>query len=158
MKTIRRERWLGVAALFAVCAATRAADSPHGSVPQTEISSPRALSVGRLPDDHRLGPLQNFDGHFPFTVPATREAWERRAEQVRRQLLVAPGLWPMPTRTPLNAVVHGRVDREDYTVEKVYLRKLSRSFRHRQSLSAQGQGRPAAGVLCPHGHWKRGPV
>jgi hypothetical protein len=35
---------------------------------------------------------------------------------VRRQILVAAGLWPMPTKTPLKAVIHGRIDCGEYTV------------------------------------------
>jgi hypothetical protein len=36
---------------------------------------------------------------------------------VRRRVLVATGLWPMPEKTPLTAVVHGRVERDDFTVD-----------------------------------------
>src|SRR5262245_51148041 len=81
---------------------------------------PRVLPEGQLPRDARLEPLKDLDGYFPFQVPATKEEWEKRAERVRRQVLVSQGLWPMPTRGPLNAVVHGKVDRGEYTVEKVY--------------------------------------
>lgn len=48
-----------------------------------------------------------------------RPGWEVRAEAARRRLLVALGLWPMPT--PARAVIRGKVDRDGYTVEKVYL-------------------------------------
>src|SRR5687767_14356040 len=57
--------------------------------------------------DHRLGPLRDLDGHFPFTPSASKEAWHSRAAALRRQVRVALGLWPWPTRTPLNPVVHG---------------------------------------------------
>src|SRR5262245_22065392 len=83
-------------------------------------AAPRALPEGKLPQDHRLEPLKDLDGYFPFTPPASRSAWEQRAERVRRQILISQGLWPMPTKTPLNPVIHGKVDRGDYTVEKVY--------------------------------------
>ncbi|HYR57966.1 MAG TPA: hypothetical protein VEO95_05035, partial [Chthoniobacteraceae bacterium] len=65
---------------------------------------PRALPPGQLPDDARLGPLKELDGYFPWTPPAAREAWEKRADQVRTQIRVALGIFPEPTRTPLNAV------------------------------------------------------
>src|SRR5690348_10877641 len=71
----------------------------------------RVLPDGKLPNDRRLLPLKDLDGYFPFTVPASKEAWETRAEEVRRRLLVSLGLWPMPTKTPLNAVVHGKIER-----------------------------------------------
>ena len=42
-------------------------------------AGPRVLGDGEQPSDHRLGPLQDLDGYFPFSPPATREAWEKRA-------------------------------------------------------------------------------
>ena len=36
---------------------------------------------------------------------ATPPDWAKRADRVRRQILIAEGLWPMPTKTPLNAVI-----------------------------------------------------
>ena len=47
-------------------------------------------------------------------------------------------------RTPLNAVVHGKVERDDYTVEKVDLRIVPGPLRHRQPVPAEGQDRQAA--------------
>ena len=116
-------------------------------------AGPRVLSDGEFPSDHRLGPLKDLDGYFPFSPPATREAWEKRAEVVRNRVLVATGLWPLPEKTPLNANVHGRVDRDTYTVEKV-------SFESRPGFFVTGnlyrpknvKGR-APGVLFAHGHW-----
>src|SRR6185436_4193724 len=61
---------------------------------------PRALPEGKVPNDKRLGPLKDLDGYFPFTPSKNKDEWEKRAEQVRRRILVANGLWPMPVRTP----------------------------------------------------------
>src|SRR4051794_37061462 len=81
------------------------------------LSAPQAATP---PDDIRLGPLKDLNGYFPFTPPRSRAEWETRADYVRRQVLVSQGLWPMPTKTPLGAVIHGKIERPDYTVEKVY--------------------------------------
>ncbi len=117
---------------------------------------PRVLPEGELPKDVRLEPLKDLDGYFPFAVPETREAWEARSAQVRRQLLVALGLWPMPTRTPLNAVIHGKVGRDDYTVEKVYFESFP-GFYVTGNLYRPKKGMDKKpGVLCPHGHWSNG--
>ena len=86
------------------------------------------VPIGKLPDDSRLGPLKTLNGYFPFSPPKTRDEWEERAEQVRRQVQVATGLWPMPEKTPLNAVVYGKVEREGYTVEKVYFESYPGHF------------------------------
>ncbi len=120
---------------------------------KAEGAGPRVLEEGALPPDARLRPLKDLDGYFPFGVPGTKEAWESRAQFVRRRILVSQGLWPEPTRTPLNAVVHGRVEREGYTIEKVY-------FESRPGFFVTGNlYRPAnvkgkvPGVLFAHGHW-----
>src|SRR5687767_5814378 len=117
---------------------------------------PRALPPGELPKDARLGPLKELDGYFPFTPPATREAWQQRADQVRMQMRVALGLWPEPTRTPLNAVVHGRIEGDDYTVEKVFFESMPGFFVTGSLFRPKGEapaGKKRPGVLCPHGHW-----
>ncbi|MCB1086554.1 MAG: hypothetical protein KDM63_05880, partial [Verrucomicrobiae bacterium] len=90
------------------------------SAPHAMAGPPRVTPEGQLPEDPRTGPLKDLNGYFPFDVPTTREAWEHRAEDLRRRVLVANGLWPMPEKTPLNAVIHGKVARPGFTVEKVY--------------------------------------
>src|SRR5688572_8566303 len=75
---------------------------------------PLVLPRGELPSDTRLGPLSGEVGEFPLVPASSPEAWKERSELVRRTMLVALGLWPMPTQTPLNAVIHGRIDQGDY--------------------------------------------
>ena len=57
--------------------------------------APRVLPAGKLPSDTRLQPLKDLDGYFPFTPPTSKADWSKRAERVRRQILVSQGLWPM---------------------------------------------------------------
>ena len=125
-----------------------------GALAPLHAAAPRGLPEGVLPDDARLKPLKDLDGYFPFTVPASKEAWAKRAERVRRQILVAQGLWPMPTKTPLNAVMHGRMDRGEYTVEKVYFESAPGFFvtgnLYRPKKTVPGK---TPGVLFAHGHW-----
>ena len=102
--------------------------------------------------DARLGPLKDLDGYFPFTPPESREAWAKRADELRLQLRTALGLWPEPTRTPLNAVIHGRLEREDFTVEKVYFESMPGFFVTGTLYRPRTPGQHPA-VLCPHGHW-----
>src|SRR4029079_11048274 len=83
-------------------------------------AGPRTLPAGVLPNASRLKPRKDLDGYFPFTPPKSQEEWNVRAERVRRQILVAEGLWTVPTKKPLHAVIHGKIERPDYTVEKVY--------------------------------------
>ena len=118
------------------------------------------LPEGKLPNDVRLQPLKDLEGYFPFTPPTSKAEWDKRAERVRRQILVSQGLWPMPTKTQLNAVIHGRIDRPDYTVDKVYFESAPGFFvtgnlyRPKKTFEAWSkvQGK-APGVLFAHGHW-----
>ncbi|MGA2035036.1 MAG: acetylxylan esterase [Thermoguttaceae bacterium] len=118
--------------------------------------APRVLPPGCLPNDRRLEPLLNLNGYFPFVPYHSQQAWQERAKQLRRQLLVATGLWPMPSKTPPNAVVHGAVERDVYTVAKVFLQSFPGHFVTGNLYRPKGrQGRLPA-VLCPHGHWPDG--
>jgi len=116
----------------------------------------RVLPKGQLPKDQRLQPLKDLDGYFPFRPCETPADWDLRAERVRRGLAVALGLWPMPEKTPLNAVIHGKIDRPDYTVEKVYFESIPGFFVSGSLYRPKGKSGRLPGVLCPHGHWKNG--
>ncbi len=116
----------------------------------------RALPPGKRPDDVRLLDPKDLDGYFPFTVSASREAWAPRAAAVKRQILVSQGLWPMPTKTPLNAVVHGPIDRGDYTVERAYFESFPGFFVTGSLYRPTKIKGPHPIVLSPHGHWADG--
>src|SRR4051794_10549002 len=89
---------------------------------------PRVLPQGQAPDDKRLGKLVDLNAYFPFEPSKSKDEWAARADRVRQRILVATGLWPMPTRTAAHAVVHGKVDRDDYTVERVFLESYPGHF------------------------------
>ncbi|HEY0550255.1 MAG TPA: acetylxylan esterase, partial [Verrucomicrobiae bacterium] len=116
-------------------------------------AAPRVLPEGNLPNDVRLEPLKDLEGYFPFTPPASKAEWEKRAERVRRQILVSQGLWPMPTKTPLNAVIHGKIDRGEYTVEKVFFESAPGFFVTGNLYRPKNVTGKAPGVLFAHGHW-----
>lgn len=116
----------------------------------------RVLPAGQFPHDGRLGAMKNLDGYFPFTPAKSKAEWEARAQQLRRQLLVATGLWPMPEKTPDNAVIHGRVDRDGYTVERVFFESFPGHFVTGSLFRPKGRSGKLPAVLCPHGHWANG--
>ncbi len=113
----------------------------------------RALPEGKLPNDVRLGPLKDLDGYFPFIPPVVKADWEKRVERVRMQILVSQGLWPMPTKTALRAVIHGKIDRDEYTVEKVYFESLPGLFVTGNLYRPKNVSGKVPGVLFAHGHW-----
>ena len=124
------------------------------ALPLTLVGAPRVLPEGTLPDDVRLQPLKDLNGYFPFVPPSSKAEWEKRAAYVRRQILVAQGLWPMPTRTPLNAVIHGRIERPEYTIDKVHFESAPGFFVTGSLYRPKNLAGRAPVVLFAHGHWK----
>ena len=84
------------------------------------VASLAALAPRVLAADRRMDPPKDLDGFFPWVPPASAEAWTARKSRVREQTQASLGLWPLPARTPLRAVSHGLVERDDYTVERVF--------------------------------------
>jgi hypothetical protein len=97
---------------------------------------------------------KDLNGYFPFNPPSSLSEWDVRKDYVRRQILVAEGLWPMPTKTPLNAVVHGKIDRDGYTIEKVYFESAPGLFCDRESLPPKNPKGKVPVVMFAHGHWQ----
>lgn len=118
----------------------------------------RVLPEGKLPADSRLGKPRDLNSYFPFTPPKSAEEWKLRAEEVRRHILVATGLWPMPERTPLNPVIHGKVERDGFTVERVFFESYPGHFVTGSLFRPTGRkaDEKMPGVLCPYGHWANG--
>jgi dienelactone hydrolase len=114
----------------------------------------RVLEPGQTPRDARLTKVRTHnDKDFFFAVPASKEAWEARRKELREQLLVANGLWPMPEKTPLNPVVHGKIARDGYTVEKVFFASLPGFYVTGNLYRPTGKSGKLPAVLSPHGHW-----
>jgi dienelactone hydrolase len=116
----------------------------------------RVLEDGRRPADSRLGKPRDLNGYFPFAPPATRKEWDARKKQLREQILVATGLWPMPESPPLNPVIHGRIDRDAYTIEKVFFASYPGHYVSGNLYRPKGKLGKRPGVLSPHGHWRNG--
>ena len=117
-------------------------------------SEPDSLPVKTVPNDQRLLAPKDLNGYFPFTPPKTKEEWNVRSEYVRRQVLVSLGLWPMPTKTPLNAVIHGKIDLPEYSVEKVYFESAPGFFVTGNLYRPKNVTGKVPGVLFAHGHWQ----
>jgi len=87
---------------------------------------------------------------------ATADAWAARRAEIRRQILVAGGLWPEMPAPPVKAVVDGRVERDGYSVEKVRLETWPGVWLTGNLYRPLGKKGPFPGVLHPHGHFKVG--
>ena len=83
------------------------------------------------------------------------ESWRSRREEIRRQILVAAGLWPEFERPPIKAVVTGQLERDGYTLKKVYLETWP-GFYLTGDLYLPTKPGPLPAVLCTHGHGRNG--
>ena len=117
-------------------------------------ADPSTIKIGTVPNDQRLLPPKDLNGYFPFKPPKTKEEWDVRSEYVKRQVLVSLGLWPMPTKSPLNAVLHGKIDLPEYTLEKVYFESAPGFYVTGNLYRPKNVQGKVPGVLFAHGHWQ----
>ncbi len=111
--------------------------------------------VSQTINDTRTYQTRNV--HTVYTFPGyTKAEWTAKAAELREHILVSNGLTPMPEKTPLNAHIFGRVEREDYTVEKVYFEAYPGFFTTGNLYRPKGVKGPFPGIVSPHGHWGRG--
>ena len=97
------------------------------------------------------------DLNTPYTFPGyTKAEWAEKAAALRQQIRVANGLVPMHEPTPLNTEVFGKIERDDYSVEKVYFEPFPGFFTTGNLYRPLGKSGPFPGIVSPHGHWTRG--
>ena len=97
------------------------------------------------------------DVNTPYTFPNyTKAEWTEKAAALRQQIRVATGLVPTHEPTSLNAQIFGKVEREDYTVEKVHFEPFPGFFTTGNLYRPKGETGPFPGIVSPHGHWGRG--
>ncbi len=112
------------------------------------------LKVGAV-QDRRFDEVRHLDMTYSCKAPTTVEAWKQRAEHLRAQILTGAGLMPMPEKTPLNARVFGRIEHQDYAVEKVYFESFPGFYVTGNLYRPKGKG-PFPAILNAHGHWASG--
>ncbi|MEJ7615424.1 MAG: hypothetical protein WKF30_00285 [Pyrinomonadaceae bacterium] len=129
---------------FAICLAASLAASSFSQANQLPRMDQRAVEVKTL------------NTLYSFPAPASKEEWLARSESLRQQILVSAGLWPMPKKQTLNAHIFGKVEREDYSVEKVYFESLPGFYVTGNLYRPLRKAGPFPAVLVPHGHWAYG--
>ncbi|MFP6613110.1 MAG: acetylxylan esterase [Pirellulales bacterium] len=87
---------------------------------------------------------------------ANLKEWKQRAAKVRKQILVGANLDPLPSRTPLNPVIHKKRTHRGYSVESAAFEARPGFFVYGSLYRPLDKTGPHPGVLCPHGH-ARGP-
>jgi dienelactone hydrolase len=98
------------------------------------------------------------DAEQPATlVPESLDDWLQQRETLRSQLLEMLGLDPLPEKTPLEPVITGRVERDDFVVENLH-------FQSRPGLYVTGnlylprdvaEPLPTILYVCGHGNVTR---
>src|SRR5262245_15362706 len=127
-----------------------------GGIRGEELDPTRIFTSDTRCTDSRLGPPKTLHGYFPFHPPTDKKAWEARRKAVREQVLVATGLWPMPEKTPPQPVIHGKIDRDGYTIEKVFFASYPGQYVSGNLYRPKGKKGKLPAVLNPHGHWANG--
>jgi len=99
------------------------------------------------------------DLNTPRSFPEikSRAEWTVRAREIRAQALISCGLWPLPEKTPLLPHIFDKIERDGYSVEKVYFQTYPGFYLAGNLYRPLGRGPgPFPGVLNPHGHWAEG--
>jgi dienelactone hydrolase len=120
-----------------------------------ELRRVHPLTDAPVTDARQVRARTNNEG-INFQPYTDRAAWLRRREELREQILVSAGLWPLPERPPLKPQVYGRLDRDGYSIEKVVLETLPGFYLTGNLYRPAGKTGRQPGILCPHGHWATG--
>ncbi len=108
--------------------------------------------------DARNTEIPNTDTHFTARTYKTLAEWQARRAYLRKQILSAAGLLPMPPKNPLHPQIFGRIENKTYSIEKVLLETMPGYYLggnlYRPLKPAPAGGFPA--IVSPHGHWNYG--
>lgn len=122
---------------------------------QSPAAPSAAPSIPAAAADRRNVEVPDTDTHVVLADFRSKEEWEQHRARVKRQILSAAGLDPMPVRTPLNAQRFGKLERDGYTVEKVLLETWPGFFLGGNLYVPTTPGKHPA-IVSPHGHWNYG--
>jgi len=114
------------------------------------------LAVVCFANTSAFAQLKTLDGYFPFEPPAARQQWEQRRDELRQQILLSQGLFPMPEKTDLKPIIHHPIERDEYTVYGVILEVLPDYYLTGNLYVPKNITGKVPGVLSPHGHWNGG--
>jgi dienelactone hydrolase len=116
-----------------------------------------AVLLAQVPsEDARNTHVPDTNTHFTMPAYRTLAEWETHKQKLRDQILFAAGLIPLPEKNPLHPVIFGRIDRKDYSVEKVYIETLPGYYLCGNLYRPRGLAAKSPGVLVAHGHWDYG--
>ena len=115
------------------------------------------LVAAQIPaSDSRNTSIPNTDTRFQMPEYRTRAEWEKRREYLRKQILFAAGLYPLPKKPAMRSLVFGRIENGDYSVEKVAIETMPGYWLGGNLYRPLGKPGRHPGIASPHGHWNYG--
>jgi len=106
--------------------------------------------------DARNTSIRHTDYHFSMPAFSSLAEWETHKAELKRQILVAAGLYPLPQRGRLHAQVFGRIERDGYSIEKVALETMPGYYLGGNLYRPLHPKGMIPAILTPHGHWTYG--
>jgi dienelactone hydrolase len=106
--------------------------------------------------DIRNTSIRHTDYKFEMPKFSSVAEWEAHKARLKRQILVAAGLEPLPEKTALHARVSDRIEHEGYTIEKVVLETMPGFYLGGNLYRPAHPSGKHPAVLTPHGHWTYG--
>jgi len=137
-----------VGAAIGVCLPAAVVCPASEAAPLAVYSSPGE----RIPDA-RLGPGRSLNTPGSMPKYAGKEGWLARRQWLRDHVLLSCGIWPAPRPQPVDAVIFDRVERDGYSVEKVYFESRPGLYVTGNLYRPLGGTPPYAAIANPHGHW-----
>ncbi|MCA9440368.1 MAG: acetylxylan esterase, partial [Candidatus Omnitrophica bacterium] len=124
-----------------------------------------ALAFCSDPMDNRVGRIIAFTEWLrqelirleaPLPAPRTGSEARERQQILRSDLLTSLGLDPLPPRTLLNPRVIGRIEKEDYAIEKVAYESRPNHVVPALLYLPKNASGPVPAVISAIGHWSYG--
>jgi dienelactone hydrolase len=79
--------------------------------------------------------------------------WEKRKLMLRENILKGMNLFPLPSRTPLNAVISSKRIHDGYSVENVSFESIPGFYLCGNLYRPLDNTKKHPAILCPHGHF-----
>jgi hypothetical protein len=86
----------------------------------------------------------------------TLEEWKAKRPRLRQEFLDMIGLWPLPEKTPLNATLTGRIEGDNFVVEKLHYQSRPGLYVTANLWRPPVVKERLPGVLLFVGHYNRG--
>jgi dienelactone hydrolase len=116
-----------------------------------------AAHAGSVPrEDRRNTETPDTKTHFTMPEYKTLAEWKARKARLRKQILSAAGLLPLPEKTPLHPRIFGRIEHHDYAIEKVLLETLPGYYLGGNLYRPLRRSGKLPAIATPHGHWTYG--